>query len=178
MGVTRAFLSQPSGSTPRTGHSTGGHDARIRPGADCKSARGNRTHSTSRHASGRRPLESRIFAFKTMRRRLSNAVAELGTRCPCKSLMQRLCCRETLEQTGFDTGRGRNRKSITAAKIRKDAIFARSFKYVARMEPTGPARSGRPDDRLRVIRDCREASMPPRITLRSIRATLAKSPVS
>ena len=43
---------------------------------------------------------------------------------------------------------------------------------VARMEPTGPARSGRPDDRLRVIRDCAvPPSMPPRISLRSIRAT-------
>ena len=48
-------------------------------------------------------------------------------------------------------------------KIRKDAIFARSFKCVARMERS-------------VIRDCHEASMPPRISLRSIRATLAEIP--
>ena len=34
-GVTRFFLSQSSGSTPRTGRNTGGHDARSRPGADC-----------------------------------------------------------------------------------------------------------------------------------------------
>src|SRR5208283_2904664 len=95
-----------------------------------------------------------------MRRRLSNAVAELGTRCPCKSLKQRHCCRETLEQKRLDTRCDRNRKSITTAKIRKDAIFARPFKCVARMERS-------------VIRDCREASMPPRISLRSIRAMLA-----
>jgi hypothetical protein len=42
----------------------------------------------------------------------------------------------------------------------KDAIFARPFKCVARMERS-------------VIRDCHEASMPPRISLRSIQATLA-----
>ena len=85
-------------------------------------------------------------------------VAELGTRHPRKSLKQRLCCRETLEQNGADTRGGRKRKSITAAKIRKDAIFARAFKCVARMERS-------------VIRDYHEASMPPRISLRSIRAT-------
>jgi hypothetical protein len=44
------------------------------------------------------------------------------------------------------------------------------------MEPTGPARNGRPDDRLRVIRDCHEASMPPRNSLRSIRATIPVMP--
>jgi hypothetical protein len=60
-GVTRAFLSQSSGSTPHTGRNAGEHDARSRPGADCKSARGNRTHSTSRLASGERPLESGIL---------------------------------------------------------------------------------------------------------------------
>jgi hypothetical protein len=38
-------------------------------------------------------------------------------------LQQRLCCRETLEQNGVDTRCGRNRKSITAAKIRKDIFY-------------------------------------------------------
>jgi hypothetical protein len=33
--IIRAFLSQSSGSTPRTGRNAGGHDARSRPGADC-----------------------------------------------------------------------------------------------------------------------------------------------
>jgi hypothetical protein len=42
-------------STSHTGHSAGGHDARSRPGAECKSARGHRTHPTARFASGRRP---------------------------------------------------------------------------------------------------------------------------
>ena len=87
----------------------------------------------------------------------------MGTRCPRKSLKQRLCCRETLERNGFDTRCDRNRKSITAEKIRKDAIFAQSFKCVARMERS-------------VIRECREASMPPRISLRSIRATILVMP--
>jgi len=60
-GVIRAFLSQSSGSTPHTGRNAGEHDARNCPGADCKSARGNRTRSTSRLASGGRPLESGIW---------------------------------------------------------------------------------------------------------------------
>jgi hypothetical protein len=67
---------------------------------------------------------------------------------------------KTLDRNGVDARGRRSRKSITAAKIRKDAIFARAFKSVARMERS-------------VIRDCREASMPSRISLRSIRATLA-----
>jgi hypothetical protein len=67
---------------------------------------------------------SGIFAFNLMRRRLSNAVAELGTRCPGKSLKQRLCCRETFDRNAIGARCGQNRKSITAAKIRKDAIFA------------------------------------------------------
>jgi GrpB-like predicted nucleotidyltransferase (UPF0157 family) len=54
-------------------------------------------------------------------------------RCPCKSLKRRLCCREALDRNGADKRCARNRKSITAAKIRKDAVFARSFKYVARI---------------------------------------------
>ena len=49
------FLSQSSGSTPRTGRNTGGHDARSRPGAVCETARGNRTRSTFRIASRKRP---------------------------------------------------------------------------------------------------------------------------
>jgi hypothetical protein len=61
-------------------------------------------------------------------------------------LKQRLCCRETSDRNGFDTRCSRNRKSITAAKIRKDAIFTRTFNDVARMERS-------------VIRDCHEASM-------------------
>jgi hypothetical protein len=73
-------------------------------------------------------------------------------------LKQRHCCRETLDRNGADTRGGRKRKSISAAKIRKDAIFARAFKDAARMERS-------------VIRDCHEASMPPWISLRSIRAT-------
>jgi len=100
---------------------------------------------------------SRIFRFNPMRRRLSNAVTEVGTQTPCKSLKRRPCCRETSGRNGAAARCDRKRKSITVAKIRKDAIFARSFKYVARMERS-------------VIRDCREASIPPRISLRSIRA--------
>ena len=46
---------------------------------------------------------------------------------------------------------------------------------VARMKPTGPARSGRPDDRLSEMRGQRwTIIMVPRITLRSIRATWAQ----
>jgi hypothetical protein len=41
--------------------------------------------------------------------------------------------RETLDRNGADARCDRKRKSITAAKIRKDAIFARAFKCVARM---------------------------------------------
>jgi hypothetical protein len=81
------------------------------------------------------PLESGIFAFNPMRRRLSNAVAELGTRCACKSLKQRLCCRETSGRNGFDTRYDLNRKSIRdRGKDSQKAIFARSFKCVALME--------------------------------------------
>jgi hypothetical protein len=70
---------------------------------------------------------SRIFAFNLMRRRLSNAVAELATHRPCKSLKQQLCCREPLDRNGFDTRCARNRKSIKPAKIRKEKIFARAL---------------------------------------------------
>ena len=73
-------------------------------------------------------LVSGISAFKTMRRRLSNGVAELGTRIPCKPLKQRLHCRETLEQERCRRTMRPTAKMITAAKICKDAIFARSFK--------------------------------------------------
>jgi hypothetical protein len=103
---------------------------------------------------------SGIFAFKLIRRQLSNAVAEVGDVRHCKSLKRRLCCHETFDRNDIAPRCARYRKSFTAAKIRKDAIFARSFKCVARMERS-------------VIRDCHEASMPPRISLRSIRATLA-----
>ena len=73
---------------------------------------------------------SGIFAFNPIPRRLSNAVAELETRCPCKSLMQRLCCRETSDRNGFDARGGHNRKSIIDAKIRKNVIFARTTSLV------------------------------------------------
>jgi len=44
---------------------------------------------------------------------------------------------------------------------------------VARMQPTGPARSGRPDDRLRVIRGAAfKLRRRSRISLRCIRATV------
>ena len=52
-------LSQSSGSTPRTGRNTGGHDARSRPGAVCETARGNRPHPTFRIASGMYPSHER-----------------------------------------------------------------------------------------------------------------------
>ena len=42
-------------STSRTGHSAGRDDARSRPGAVCETARGNRTRSTFRIASRKRP---------------------------------------------------------------------------------------------------------------------------
>jgi hypothetical protein len=48
-------LSQSSGSTPRTGRNTGGHDARSRPGAACEAARRHRPHPAIRIASGMRP---------------------------------------------------------------------------------------------------------------------------
>jgi hypothetical protein len=54
-GVTRPRLSQSSGSTPRAGRNTGGHDARSRPGAVCETARGYRPRSTFRIASRKRP---------------------------------------------------------------------------------------------------------------------------
>jgi hypothetical protein len=105
---------------------------------------------------------SRIFAFNLIRRRLSNAVAELGTRRPCKSLKQRLCCRETLDRNGADTQCCRNGKSIRSrGKDSQKAIFARAIKCIVRMERSA-------------IRDCREASMPSRITPHSIQATLAE----
>ncbi len=48
---------------------------------------------------------------------------------------------------------------------------------VARMEPTGPARSGRPHDKLRATRDKGAVlSAAPRIALRSIRATVGPPP--
>ena len=58
-GVTRPYLSQSRECTSRTGRSTGEHDARSCPGADCKSARGHRTRSAFRFASGSRPLRER-----------------------------------------------------------------------------------------------------------------------
>ena len=58
-GVTRPFLSQSSGSTPRTGRSTGEHDARSRSGAACKAARKHRTRSVFGCASRTRPLSER-----------------------------------------------------------------------------------------------------------------------
>src|SRR5580658_9878513 len=107
----------------------------------CKTARGHRTRSTFRLASGRRPSESGISAFKTMRRRLSNAVAELGTRHPCKLLNQRLCCLETSDRNAVDTRCDQNRKSIRdRGKDSQKAIFARAIKCVA-----GNKHRGRPE---------------------------------
>ena len=54
-GVTRLLLSQSRESTSRTGRSTGEHDAQNRPGADCKSARGDRPCSAIGYASRVRP---------------------------------------------------------------------------------------------------------------------------
>jgi hypothetical protein len=62
---------------------------------------------------------ARCFAFNPMWRRMSNAVAELGDVGPCKSLRQRVCCRETSDRNGFDTRCDRNRKTINLEKIRK-----------------------------------------------------------
>jgi hypothetical protein len=59
-GVTSLRLSQSRESTSRTGRSTGVNDARSRPGAECKSARRNRTRSAFRCASRTRPLVSEI----------------------------------------------------------------------------------------------------------------------
>jgi hypothetical protein len=104
---------------------------------------------------------SGIFAFNRIRRRLSNAVAELGTRCPCKSLKQRHCCRETWDRNGADTRCDRKRKSIkNCGKDSQAAIFFTIFQMHSPMER-------------RVIRDRHEASMPPRISQCSIRATHA-----
>ena len=58
------------------------------------------------------PQERDIFAFKTIRRQLSNAVAALGGVRHCKSLKHRLCCRETMDRNGVDGRCDRNRKSI------------------------------------------------------------------
>ena len=91
------------GSTSHPGRNAGRHDAQAARGQAANPPRGHRPRSTSRLASGRRPLVSGIFSFKTMRRRLSNAVAELATRRPCKSLKPRLCCRETLDRNGLDS---------------------------------------------------------------------------
>src|SRR5580693_9766923 len=46
-GVTRLRLSQSSGSTPRTGHSAGQHDARSRPGAAVTSRYARAPHPAS-----------------------------------------------------------------------------------------------------------------------------------
>ena len=54
-GVTRLRLSQSRDCTSHTGHSAGVTDARSRPGAECKSARGHRSRSVSRCASRTRP---------------------------------------------------------------------------------------------------------------------------
>jgi hypothetical protein len=103
-----AFACPSPGSTSHPGHRAGrlipkppGSGLQIRPRAP------HPLHLTV--CLRGRPLVSGIFSFKTIRRRLSNAVAELGTRCPCKSLKQRLCCRETLDCDGFDTRRDQNR---------------------------------------------------------------------
>ena len=55
----RAHLSQSRESTSRTGRSAGQHDARNRPRADCKSARGRRTRSVFGCASRTRPSSER-----------------------------------------------------------------------------------------------------------------------
>ena len=54
-GVTRLHLSQSRDCTSHTGHSAGVNDARSRPGAECKSARGHRSRSVFRCASRTRP---------------------------------------------------------------------------------------------------------------------------
>jgi hypothetical protein len=59
-GVTRPFLSQSSGSTPRTGRSTGEHDAQSRPGTECMAPRaGTALAPLSGVPSRRRPLLER-----------------------------------------------------------------------------------------------------------------------
>ena len=70
VGVTRLGLSQSRDCTSRTGRSTGVNDARSRPGAECKSARRNRTRSAFRCASRTRPLDERDGRY----------VAEKGTK--------------------------------------------------------------------------------------------------
>src|SRR5580658_188815 len=140
----------------------------------CKTARGHRTRSTFRLASGRRPSESGISAFKTMRRRLSNAVAELGTRHPCKLLNQRLCCLETSDRNAVDTRCDQNRKSIRdRGKDSQKAIFARAIKCVAGNKPPGPARSGRPNDRRREFRE--RQSSPERLFLKACLGVIGRN---
>jgi hypothetical protein len=67
-----------------------GRIRRSRPGAGYEAARGNRTRSISGIVSRNALTRARCFGFNPIRRRLSNAVAELGTRRPCKSLKWRL----------------------------------------------------------------------------------------
>jgi hypothetical protein len=64
-GVTRPFLSQSRDCTSRIGRSTGVNDARSRPGAECKSARGNRSRSVFGCASRTRPSIERNFCDVT-----------------------------------------------------------------------------------------------------------------
>jgi hypothetical protein len=119
-----AFACPSPGSTSHPGHNAGrlipkppGSGLQIRPRAP------HPLHLTAclRKAS----LVSGIFAFKTMRRRLSNTVAEAGNVRHCKSLKPRLCCRETSDRNGFDARRGRDRKSIRdRGKDSQKAIFA------------------------------------------------------
>src|SRR5580704_4250049 len=97
------------GSTSHPGRNAGRHDAQA-----ARERTANPPASTApAPPHGLPPVGvlqvSRIFAFNLKRRSLSNAVAELETRCPCKSLKQRLCCRETLEQYGADTRCDRKR---------------------------------------------------------------------
>src|SRR6202030_1674275 len=108
------------GSTSHPGRNAGRHDAQA-----ARERTANPPASTApAPPHGLPPVGvlqvSRIFRFNPMRRRLSNAVTEVATQTPCKSLKRRPCCRETSDRNGADTRCDRQRKSIIVAKIRKE----------------------------------------------------------
>jgi len=64
-GVTRLHLSQSRESTSRTGRSTGVNDARSRPGAGRKAARGDRPRSTFESTLAKGPSVNEMADYVT-----------------------------------------------------------------------------------------------------------------
>ena len=129
----RTLPGASAASSSRTGHSAGRAGPRSRPGAECVvPPAGTALAPLSKAPSRRCPSRARYFAFKLKRRRLSNAVAALDGVRHCKSLKQRLCCRETLDRNDVDRRCDRNRKSI-----RKPQRFAKGV-FCMRVQMRSP----------------------------------------